>query len=262
MLHCQGAHRNGTSGTYARGVDHITTLTEFNDERGNRIIYDGPPVTIGVNIYFRGSNNTLRVAAGARVGRLSVSFDCDNGRCEIGSHDAVPAIKATIRVGQDAAVLVGDDVSMTETCGMSAVEGATIRIGDDVMFASGNQLRADDGHPIFDVATGQRVNPARDITIGNHVWVGLRAILLAGATVGDGTVIGLGSIVTGPVPNNCVAAGAPARVVRKHVAWERPHLSLVEPYYKPDGDTVTRSPYWNLTEEAPRPSRMRRLLRR
>lgn len=243
-------------------MDHITTLTEFKDERGNRVIYDGPPVTSGVNIRLRGSNNTLRVSAGAKVGRLSVTFDCDNGRCEIGSHDAVPAIKATIRVGQDAAVLIGDDVSMTETCGMSAVEGATIRIGDDVMFASQNQLRADDGHPIFDVASGRRVNPARDITIGDHVWVGLRAVVLGGAAIGDGTVIGVGSIVTRRVPNNCIVAGVPARVVRRHVAWERPHLSLVEPFYKPDASTVTRSPYWKLTEDAPRPRLIQRLFRR
>jgi acetyltransferase-like isoleucine patch superfamily enzyme len=231
-------------------VDLITTLTDYRDGNGNRIIYDGPPITSGLSVLFRGKNNTLTVAGGVKIGRLSLTFDCDNGVCEIGSHRKVPTLKATIRVGQDAAVLIGDDVSMTDTCGMSAVEGATIRIGDDVMFASENQLRADDGHPIFDVTTGRRVNPAQDITIGDHVWVGLRAVLLGGATVGSGSVIGLGSIVTGKVPNNCIAVGGPARVVRRNVAWERPHLSLVKPYYKPDGSTVARSRYWNITTDA------------
>jgi hypothetical protein len=49
---------------------------------------------------------------------------------------------------------------------MSATEGTTIVIGDDVMFASHNQVRADDAHPIFDVRTGQRVNVSKSIEIG------------------------------------------------------------------------------------------------
>jgi hypothetical protein len=50
--------------------------------------------------------------------------------------------------------------------------------------------------------------------------------------------------VTGRITNNCVAVGTPARAVRYDIAWERPHLSLVRPFYKPDGSTVPHSPYW------------------
>ena len=62
-------------------------------------------------------------------------------------------------------------------------------------------------------------------------------------------MIGYGSIVTRNVPNNCIAAGVPATVIRRDIAWERPHLSMTKPYYKPDASTVSRSPYWNLTED-------------
>lgn len=54
------------------------------------------------------------------------------------------------------------------------------------MIATENELRADDGHPIFDVLTGMRINEAKDITAGNHMWIGKRAVLLRGATIGDG----------------------------------------------------------------------------
>ena len=117
------------------------------------------------------------------------------------------------------------------------------------MFASEIQVRADDGHPIFDVRTGKRVNVSKNITIGPHVWVGWGAWILGGTTIGEGSVIGTGAIVKARIPNNVVAAGIPARVVRKDIAWERPHLSLVEPYYKPDVSTVKKSRYWKLTAE-------------
>jgi tetrahydrodipicolinate N-succinyltransferase len=123
-------------------------------------------------------------------------------------------------------------------------------------------VRADDGHPIFDVRTGLRVNPSRSITIGDHVWLGRFATVLGGVSIGEGTVIGYGSVVTRNIPNNCVAAGSPARVVRRDIAWERPHLSLVRPYYKPDASTIKRSTYWNLTKEEPSSGGRRRGLRR
>ncbi|VVS91972.1 DapH/DapD/GlmU-related protein [Desulfoluna spongiiphila] len=53
------------------------------------------------------------------------------------------------------------------------------------------------------------------ITIEDDVWIGAGAIILAGVTVGKGCVIGAGSVVTKDVPEYCVAAGNPARVVKQ-----------------------------------------------
>ena len=226
----------------------VTRLAEYADEAGNRIVYRGS-IDDNIQIKFTGSNNRLVVDPDARLGKLTIDFDCDNGRVEIGASKGVPAFSAAIRVGQDSTVVIGRNVSTTTTVAMSATEGTTIRVGEDVMFASENQVRADDGHPIFDVRTGARVNVSRSITIGNHVWLARYAVVLGGAEIGDGSVIGYGSIVTRKVPNNCIAAGVPAKVVRRDIAWERPHLSLIMPFYKPDASTVPRSPYWNLTED-------------
>lgn len=85
--------------------------------------------------------------------------------------------------------------------------------------------------------------------IGDHVWFADQAVALGGARVGDGSVIGFRSIVTSRIPNNCIAVGSPAKVVRKNIAWERPHLSKVKPYYKPDASTVKKSKFWNLTDD-------------
>jgi acetyltransferase-like isoleucine patch superfamily enzyme len=224
----------------------VNALEAYADDRGNCIEYDGR-LDSGITVEFTGSNNRLVVAPGARLGSLNVAFNCDNGYVEIAASQGVPALSATIRVGQDSKVLIGRNVSCTSRVGMSAVEGTTITIGDDVMFASDNQVRCDDGHPIFDVRTGKRVNVSRDITIENHVWLGWGATVLGGTVLGRGSVLGMGAIAKGRFPNNCVVAGVPARVVRRDIAWERPHLSLKKPFYKPDASTVTKSRYWDLT---------------
>lgn len=221
-------------------------ISAYSDDRGNRIEWSGSPIP-NTKVVFSGRDNVLRVSEGARLGRLSVQFDCDNGLMEIGASQGVPAFSATVRVGQDAQVLIGRNVSTTGTAGISATEGTTVRLGEDCMLAIGVQLRADDGHPIFDVDTGKRVNISRDITVGAHVWIGYNASILGGVSIGSGSVIGLGSVVTKDVPNNAVAAGNPARVVRTDIAWERPHLSLTKPYYKPDASTVAKSRWWART---------------
>jgi acetyltransferase-like isoleucine patch superfamily enzyme len=224
----------------------VTELADYEDDLGNRIEF-GASTGASVSIEFRGTGNRLVVAPEIRLSHLTVNFNCDNGFVEIGPSSGVPAFSANMRVGQDARIVLGANVSSTGVVGISAVEGTSIVIGDDVMFASENQLRGDDGHPIFDIGTGLRVNPARDITIGDHVWVGWGAMLLGGTTIAEGCVVGMRSVVKGTFPNNCILVGSPARVVRRNVAWERPHLSLVKPYYKPDASTLTRSRYWTPT---------------
>ena len=230
---------------------HLTELAPYADERGNRIEYDGPPMP-SISIKFTGRDNRLVIAADARLMALSIDFDCNGGSAEIGGSSG-PRFAAAIRVGEQASVTIGTNVSATTKVAMSAAEGASIRIGDDVMFASDVQVRCDDGHPIFDIRTGRRINVSRSISIGDHVWLGLRSTVLGGVTIGEGTVVGLGSIVTKDLPNNVVAAGTPAKVVRRDVAWERPHLTMVRPYFKPDASTVTKSRYWELTREAAAP---------
>ena len=54
----------------------------------------------------------------------------------------------------------------------------------------------------------------RDVRVGSNCWIGYGACILRGATVGDNAVIGSNSVVTKDIPDNAVAAGAPARVLR------------------------------------------------
>jgi len=228
----------------------LTTLEAYRDESGNEIVYPGR-LEKNVRIFIRGARNRLIVDPDANIARIEVLFECNNATLEIGPSQGVPGLRASIRVGQDSVVRIGRNTSSTGQVTISAAEGASVLIGEDVMFASGNQIRADDGHPIFDVRSGERVNPSKSISIGNHVWLALGAVVLGGSEIGDGSVIGASSVVTGRIPNNVVAAGAPAKVRRRDVAWERPHLTITRPFYKPDASTVTKSPYWELTAPDP-----------
>ena len=69
-------------------------------------------------------------------------------------------------------------------------------------------------HPIDPQQRREGVEFARPITVGNDVWFGGSCTVLPGVTIGDGCVIGAGSVVTRDIPANTVAAGNPCRVLR------------------------------------------------
>jgi acetyltransferase-like isoleucine patch superfamily enzyme len=53
------------------------------------------------------------------------------------------------------------------------------------------------------------------VVIGNDVWIGTHAVIMPGITIGDGAVVGAGSIVTKDVPPLAVVVGTPARILRQ-----------------------------------------------
>lgn len=72
------------------------------------------------------------------------------------------------------------------------------------------------------------------VTIGDHVWIGCRSIILRGVSIGSGSVIGAGSVVTRSIPPGVLAAGQPARVIRS-----LPFEDVEAPAVEQDGDRLS-----------------------
>lgn len=92
---------------------------------------------------------------------------------------------------------------------------STIRIGKGASIARGAAIRDYDGHYIEEL----NYRTAKPITIGENVWIGYRALIMKGVTIGDGAIIGANSVVTHDIPAHCIAVGNPARVIRENVNW-------------------------------------------
>jgi maltose O-acetyltransferase len=97
--------------------------------------------------------------------------------------------------------------------GLVALDVAPITIGDDVQIGTNVQLLTPT-HPVEPEPRRAKWEAARPITIADNVWLGSGAIILAGVSIGENTVVGAGAVVTRDVPANVVAAGNPARVLR------------------------------------------------
>jgi acetyltransferase-like isoleucine patch superfamily enzyme len=109
--------------------------------------------------------------------------------------------------------------------GSHIVAHHSIRIGDDV-FTGPYVYITDQNHGYADpeVPIGRQLPVNAAVSIGPGSWLGAGAVILPGATIGRNVVVAAGSVVRGEVPDQCVVAGVPARVVRAYVAgsgWSR-----------------------------------------
>lgn len=100
------------------------------------------------------------------------------------------------------------------------------------MVASGACLRNSDGHAIFDSASRVRINKPADIVIADHVWLGISTLVLKGATIGSGAIVGAYAVVTSTLPALCIAVGTPARVLRKGVQWTRARTDTAADFFE------------------------------
>lgn len=98
--------------------------------------------------------------------------------------------------------------------GLTLVDDADVYIGDSVMIAPHVTI-ATGTHPVHPDLREQVYQYNLPVHIGNRVWIGAGAIILPGVTIGDGSVIGAGSVVTRDIPAGVVAAGNPCRVLRE-----------------------------------------------
>lgn len=129
--------------------------------------------------------------------------------------------------------LIGKDVDedfglfppFTTDCGKNITLGKGVFINSGCRFQDQGGITIDDGaligHNVVIATLNHDLDPDKrgslipaPVKIGSRVWIGAGAIILPGVTIGDNSVIGAGSVVTKDIPDNAVAVGSPARVVK------------------------------------------------
>lgn len=236
-----------TEGGYIKGKDYCyfcdcvvkDTPDYYEDTHGNKIL--GPHY--GCKWVFSGFNSTVRIGENTCFSgsefylhndvEIEISENCNvTGRYQLLDGAKLNIAKNCSIMGRyllwnEAELEIGSGFTIGRKCEFDIGKGTAIIIGEDCMFSHHIYLQSHDGHSIFDVRTGENINSTAEmqknikIVIGNHVWIGLRSTILYNTEIGDGSIIGACSLVKGVIPNNCIAAGNPAKVIRRDIAWSR-----------------------------------------
>jgi len=137
----------------------------------------------------------------------------EGGLVELG--DRVRIYRDTIiETGLGGKLIIGDHSSIHPRCQINAY-AETISIGSEVMIAANCALYPyDHGIAPNIPISEQPLHSKGSIIIENGAWLGFGVIVLSGVRIGEGAVIGAGSVVTEDVPDGGVAVGVPARLVK------------------------------------------------
>jgi len=161
---------------------------------------------------------------GAGIGRncllgKSIDLEVGTGRVELDSHVRISTGCVLHTYGGQ--ILIGDHTFLGPYCILYGHGG--IEIGRDCLIA-GHTCIASANHEIPPQGTPIRTRPNEllPVKIGNDVWIGFSCTILGGVTIGDGAVVGAGSVVTRDVGPGTIVTGNPARILRERTSGSFP----------------------------------------
>lgn len=165
----------------------------------------------------------------------AAKIEC-NGKLEIGTKENKASRQETrVSIGKDSKLTIngnffvgfGSDIRVFNDANLKIGSGylngfvqiicaKSIQIGENVAIARDVIIRDTDAHTIED----GKHEKDKEVVIGNHVWIGTRAIIMKGVHIGDGAIIAAGAVVTKDVPPKTIVAGVPSKVIRKDILWK------------------------------------------
>jgi acetyltransferase-like isoleucine patch superfamily enzyme len=165
-----------------------------------------------------GRGSCIAFPPGAVFGERWISI---GSQTLIGPHVSLAVGMPNERIDPDAepVIIIGDRCTIGR--GNSIIGRRRIEIGNDVTIGPTVYI-TDHNHNYEDVAVpiAQQWLTENPVRIGAGSWLGAGVIVLPGADIGRNVTVAAGSVVRGRVPDHSVVAGAPARVVRRHVEGE------------------------------------------
>ena len=119
--------------------------------------------------------------------------------------------------GADARVIIGDCTRMNGACIHAR---ASVKIGANCLIASNCQIMDSSGHALSFDDVDNRIKTrgkSKPVEIADSVWLGVNCIILPGVTIGRGSVIRAGSVVSESIPPFALAGGNPAIVLKQSI---------------------------------------------
>ena len=176
----------------------------------------------GLNITITGNNNEITIELPSKFINTAIVMNGDENSILIKATRHRYIRHTTFGMENGGKITFGCGISVYKNLNVVAKAGKRIDIGDECMFARDIIVRNDDGHTIIDAVTGDIINAPENIKIADKVWIGSRSMILKGAEIAEGSVVGAMALVNKKFKDkNIIIAGVPAKKVKENIIWDR-----------------------------------------
>lgn len=163
-------------------------------------------------IYYNCVRSGIHFGSKIRIGR-GVDFVFHPGcKIEVGI-GVVIGRNATIAVSKKGRFNLGTGASIGED--NHIICHNHISIGNNTLLGPGIMIYDHNHKYLFETGVDRFHFDVGEVIVGNNSWVGANAVILKGVHIGNNVIIGAGSVVTKDIPSNCIAAGIPAKVIKR-----------------------------------------------
>lgn len=168
-----------------------------------------------------GKNNTILLGDHVHLNNVEIKVYGNNNQIIIESNNSINGIRIAIEDDNNL-IKIGSYVYIGPDSLLAALEGTKIKIGKECMIAGPCEIRTSDSHSLTDIE-GNRINPAKDIEIGEHVWIGAGCMLLKGCKIPENSIVAARSLVTSTkdFESYSLWGGTPARLLKKNINWRK-----------------------------------------
>ena len=183
--------------------------------RNNNISLSG--INNRININLEGDNNSIIIESG-QISNLRISVSGNNHSVIIRAHRGISNTNIVIFDNKNN-LYIDEDTGIGGARFVIGGRENYIKLGKSNMISDNVEFWATDSHSILEQHTKKRINIDKPITLMDHVWIGCNVSVLKGVIINQNSIIGMGSVVTTDVPENCVSVGNPNRTVKKNITW-------------------------------------------
>jgi acetyltransferase-like isoleucine patch superfamily enzyme len=181
-------------------------------------VHIGEECVIGRETEIIADGGDIMIGGKTAIGEYVIVAARSGGKCTIGEQVLI-ASRACIDAVKDGVMKIGSRTTINRDANISVMQ-SNIDIGEDNMLSF--YVKISVGHHHIQVRdTVREITNRTPIKTGHHVWIGAGATLLPGCDVGDGSVVGVATMVNKKIPVNCSCGGNPARIIKENIRWER-----------------------------------------
>ena len=210
----------GDNNIFSTHQDSLLKKSSFFVKNNNNILcFKKKSLVKNSHIIVEGSNNILYIDKETLLTNSYIKIEGNDNKIFIGANCCLKNLTIDMK-NENSVIKIGDKTSIEEAR-ITSFEPYKIEIGKDCMFSADIVIMNTDVHKIYDTTTKLKTNEGKEISIGNHVWLGIRTIVLKGVNIGDNSIVAASSIVTKDVKANTVVSGNPARQVKENRNWSR-----------------------------------------
>jgi acetyltransferase-like isoleucine patch superfamily enzyme len=202
------------------------SVTKKIKGKGNKLRISSSTLFIKCRINVKGNNNHITIHDTCVFNNVLFNIKGNNNRIEI-SKNVIYNYGGEIWIeDDDCNLIIGENTSFENTHIAVTELGSKVVIGKDCMFAYDIDIRTGDSHSIIDTNTNQRINYAKNIEIGDHVWVAAHVTILKGVCLMKNSIVATRSLVSSTFhEEGIIVGGVPAKKIKDNITWCRERIN-------------------------------------